>query len=201
VGLGGIALTHLLVRSGSAAIDLNLVNTVFLIAGLLLHRDLGAYVAAVTEGGKGVVGIVLQFPLYGGIHALMREAGLAAELSSAFVDASHWTAAALHVSPAVTFPVATLLSAGLLNLFIPSGGGQWIVQGPIMCAAASAIGMPIEQAVMAVSYGDEWTNMMQPFWAVPLMGLTGVDVRAFMGYCILIMLLATPVYVVGLLLF
>jgi short-chain fatty acids transporter len=71
----------------------------------------------------------------------------------------------------------------LLNLFIPSGGGQWIVQGPIMCSAAEQLGLPLGQTVMAVAYGDELTNMLQPFWAIPLMGLTRVDPRRFMGYC------------------
>jgi short-chain fatty acids transporter len=69
-----------------------------------------------------------------------------------------------------------------------------------MCSAADALKLSIEQTVMAVSYGDQWTNMIQPFWAIPLIGLTGVNAREFMGYCALLMLLAMPVFVLGLVL-
>lgn len=188
-------------QSGAAAIGLNFVNTVFLTLGLILHRNLRDYVTAVAEGGRAVTGIVLQFPLYAGIQGIMFGAGLAAAMSQWFVDAAGTTAAWLHVAPTHTFPVATFLSAGLVNFFVPSGGGQWIVQGPIMCGAASSLGASIEQTIMAVSYGDQWTNMIQPFWAIPLMGLTGVNVRRFMGYCTLLMLLATPLFILALLVF
>jgi short-chain fatty acids transporter len=182
------------------AINLNFVNALFLAMGLLLHRNLIEYVRAVGDGGRAVTGIVLQFPLYAGIQGIMFGAGLAAAMSEGFVSAAEWTASATGLDATHTFPVATFLSAGLVNFFVPSGGGQWIVQGPIMCAAAESLGASIPQTIMAVSYGDQWTNMIQPFWAIPLMGLTGVNVRRFMGYCALLMLLAGPVFVAALLL-
>lgn len=194
-----VALGNQLRDQGAAAIGLNFVNSLFLTLGLLLHRSLTDYVAAVAEGGRAITGIVLQFPIYSGIQGIMFGAGLAAAVSQGFVDAAVTTAQWLHVSAQHTFPVATFFSAGLVNLFVPSGGGQWIVQGPIMCGAAITLGSPIEQTVLAVSYGDQWTNMIQPFWAIPLMGLTGVNVRRFMGYCALLMLLAAPVFVIALL--
>ena len=195
-----VAIGVLLYRRGAAAIDLNLVNTVFLVAGLLLHGSLARYGAAVAASGPALVGIVLQFPLYAGIQGVMQNAGLAAALSEAFVSAAAWGADHLGVGSGVTFPIAAFASAGVVNVFIPSGGGQWIVQGPILCDAAARLGVPIPQAVMALAYGDQWTNMVQPFWALPLMGLTGVSVRRFMGYCVLLMLLAAPVFVAGLIL-
>lgn len=168
--------------------------------GLLLHRNLSEYAAALAEGGRAVTGIILQFPLYSGIQGIMFGAGLAAALSGWFAEASAAVANTLDLAPSTTFPVAAFLSAGLVNLLVPSGGGQWIVQGPIMCSAAVALDAPIEQTVMAVSYGDQWTNMTQPFWALPLAGLTGVDVRRFLGYCVLLMIVATPIFIVALLL-
>ncbi|MHC4064574.1 MAG: TIGR00366 family protein, partial [Planctomycetota bacterium] len=130
-----VALGSQIHRRGTAAVNLNFVNTVFLTLGLLLHRNLIEYVAAVAEGGRAVTGIVLQFPLYSGIQGIMFGAGIAAAMSQAFVDAAQWSASAMNISPGHTFPIATFLSAGLVNLFVPSGGGQWIVQGPIMCSA------------------------------------------------------------------
>ena len=196
-----VVLVNLLLEQGAAAINLNFVNALFLALGLALHPNLAAYVAAVAEGGRAVTGIILQFPLYAGIQGIMFGAGLAAAMSQGFVDAAAWCAEAWNVAPESTFPIATLLSAGLVNFFVPSGGGQWIVQGPIMCDAAQHLGVSIEQTVMAVSYGDQWTNMIQPFWAIPLMGLTGVNVRQFMGYCTLLMLLAGPFFAAALLLY
>jgi len=193
------ATVHRIVKLGAVAVDLDFVNTVFLTIGLLLHRNLMEYVTAVARGGQALTAIVLQFPLYAGIQALMQKAGIAAAISQAFVAAAHWSSDALAVPADVSLPIATLLSAGLVNVFIPSGGGQWIVQGPIMCAAAATLDVPMNKIVLAVAYGDEWTNMIQPFWALPLMGLTGVNVRRFMGYCALLMLLATPAFVLALL--
>lgn len=194
------ALGILLRRHGTQAIGLNFVNTVFLILGLALHRNLGEYVSAVAEGGRAVTGIVMQFPLYGGIQAVMFGTGLAVSLSVGFVRGSAWVAEVTNLSTGTTFPVGVFFSAAVVNLFVPSGGGQWIVQGPIMCGAADALRLPIAQTVMAVSYGDEWTNMIQPFWAIPLMGLTGVNARKFIGYCALLMLLSMPVFVLALVL-
>lgn len=196
--VGLVAVAVLIRRRGNAAIDLNLVNTVFLIAGLLLHGSLERYAAAIVESGPALAGIVLQFPLYAGIQGIMQGAGIAASLSEGFVAAAAWTAEHLGLSTQVTFPVAAFFSAGVVNFFVPSGGGQWIVQGPILCDAAARLGVPMEQAVMGLAYGDQWTNMMQPFWALPLIGLTGINVRQFMGYCVLLMLLATPVFILGL---
>lgn len=199
--LGASALVMRSVASGTGAIDLNFVNLLFLSLGLLLHRNLIEYVIAVTAGGGAIVGIVIQFPLYAGIQGLMQHSGLSTSISDAFVHCSAWAAHAMGVAEATTFPIAAFFSAGLVNFFVPSGGGQWIVQGTIMCNAAHSLGLRPAQAVMAVAYGDEWTNMIQPFWAIPLMGLTGVNARSFMGYCVLLMLLAMPVFMLALVLF
>lgn len=183
------------------AVDLTFVNLLFLTLGLMLHRDIVSYMAALADGGKAVVGIVIQFPLYAGIQNIMSGAGLAAAVSHFFVNLSQWGGEALGVASGTTFPAATFFSAALVNMFVPSGGGQWIVQGPIMCSAADHLHLSWGQTVMAVAYGDQLTNMIQPFWAIPLMGLTRVNARQFMGYCALLMLLATPVFIAALLFF
>ena len=76
----------------------------------------------------------------------------------------------------------TFLSAGAVNLFVPSGGGQWAVQGPIIMEAAIRAGVSPETVLMAMAYGDQWTNMLQPFWALPLLAITGVRARDIVGY-------------------
>lgn len=169
--LGGYLLRYV-VTKGLAHIDLNFVNLCLLTLGLALHGRPRSYVRAVEGAVTGCAGIILQFPLYGGIMGIMAQSGLAKLLATAAVS----------LSGAKTYAVFTFLSAGLINFFVPSGGGQWAVQGPVAIEAASQLGLPLSTAVMAVAYGDQWTNMLQPFWALPLLGLTGVRARDLMGY-------------------
>lgn len=91
----------------------------------------------------------------------------------------------VEISNAHTFPLFTFLSAGLVNIFIPSGGGQWAIQGPIVVKAAQTLGADIPQTIMAFAWGDGWTNQIQPFWALPLLGVAGLSARDIMGYCVI----------------
>ncbi|MDO5058459.1 MAG: TIGR00366 family protein [Neisseria sp.] len=182
VALGAVYLYGHFSKAGFN-LALNVVIALFLFAGLLAHGTPERYSRAVEESAKGIAGIVLLFPFYGGIMGLMTGAGeggtsLAAGISQAFVAASSQQ----------TFPVLAFLSAGLVNVFVPSGGGQWAVQGPIMLPAGAALGIEPAVSAMAVAWGDAWTNMIQPFWALPLLGIVGLDARSVMGYCLMALL-------------
>lgn len=162
---------------------LNIVIALFLFAGLVAHGTPERYGRAVEESMRGVAGIVLLFPFYGGIMGLMTGApeggtSLAAMISNAFAS---W-------SSERSFPMLAFWSAGLVNVFIPSGGGQWAVQGPIMLPAGVELGIKPAVSAMAIAWGDAWTNMIQPFWALPLLGIAGLDARAIMGYCLMALL-------------
>ena len=153
-------------------VSLNTVNFILLTAGILLHKTPIGYVRAINQGVKACGGIVLQFPFYAGIMGMMIESGLAVTLSRGFVA----------VSSQRTFPFFTFLSAGVVNLFVPSGGGQWAVQGPIMIPAARELGVSYATTAMAIAWGDAWTNLIQPFWALPLLAVSGLRIRDIMGY-------------------
>jgi short-chain fatty acids transporter len=156
-------------------LDLNLVILIFLICGLLLHKHPTSYLAAVKEGIGACRGIVLQFPIYAGISGMLMSSGLVDIISQWFVS----------ISTPNTFPAMTFLSAGLVNIFIPSGGGQWAIQGPIIIKAAQALDANLAQTTMAFAWGDAWTNQIQPFWALPLLGVAGLSARDIMGYCVI----------------
>jgi short-chain fatty acids transporter len=79
----------------------------------------------------------------------------------------------------------------VVGLFIPSGGAQWAVQGPVAIGSALQLGVAPSTIVMSIAYGDELANMVQPFWALPLLAVTGVKARDIIGYTILLMLLST----------
>jgi short-chain fatty acids transporter len=85
-------------------------------------------------------------------------------------------------------------------MFVPSGGGQWAVQGPIFLEAAKVLGVPPRDIVLAVSYGDQWTNTIQPFWTIPLLAVAGLQMRQIMGYTFVICLVTFVLFGGGLLL-
>ncbi len=179
VGLGAIYLYAHFSGSGFN-LGLNIVIALFLFAGILAHKTPERYSRAIEDSAKGIAGIVLLFPFYGGIMGLMMgsaEGGesLAGMISNGFVA----------ISNQQTFPVLAFLSAGLVNVFVPSGGGQWAVQGPIMLPAGVQLGVDPVVSAMAIAWGDAWTNMIQPFWALPLLGIVGLDARSIMGYCLI----------------
>lgn len=165
---------------GIGSIGLNHVNLFMLILGLIMHGSAARYVRAVDEAVRGCGGIILQFPLYAGIMGMMNGTHLTEQIATAIASTSNQH----------TLPLMTFLSAGVVNLFVPSGGGQWAVQGPVMIKSALATGVAPGKMVMALAYGDQLTNMLQPFWALPLLAITGVRARDIVGYTAVVMFAA-----------
>lgn len=169
----------------------NYINFFLLGLGILMHSNFRSFLKAVDEAIGGAAGILIQFPLYFGIMGLMKSTGLVLMLSNFFVD----------ISTDLTFPIFTLFSAGLVNIFVPSGGGQWAVQGPIIIQASQALGVPLSKSILALAYGDQLTNMLQPFWALPLLGITGLKAKEILPYTLLAMLVGLLIYLSAILLF
>lgn len=174
-----------------AFIEPNWINFCLLGLGFLAHRSLKDYGQALEEAAKGAAAILVQFPLYFGIMALLRDGGLILGLSAFF--SAH--------SSALSFPLYTFFSAGLVNIFVPSGGGQWAIQGPVILETAQQLGLPLGKAVMAMAYGDQITNMLQPFWALPLLAITGLKAREILAYSSLLLLWGSLVFLTVLLVF
>jgi short-chain fatty acids transporter len=168
------ALGLFLGRQGIGRLDLNTVNLTLWCLAMIAHGRPHRFLAACEEGIRGCTGVLLQFPLYAGIMGMMTASGLSTMLSMWFVEAGR-----------ELLPVVTFLSAGLVNVLVPSGGGQWAIQGPILVEAALRVGVPVDRVLMALAYGDQWTNMIQPFWALPLLAITGVRARDIIGYCVI----------------
>jgi short-chain fatty acids transporter len=158
--------------------DLNIVNWTILALCFLLVRS-PVHLVRLVGGASACVGpILLQYPLYAGIMGIMTGTGLALVIAGGFVQ----------LASADTLAFWAFLSGGLINLFIPSGGGQWVVQGPVFLEAAQALGVAPSRIVMGVAYGDQWTNLAQPFWTLPILAIAGLRVRDILGYCFLVLL-------------
>jgi short-chain fatty acids transporter len=166
----------------------DMLNFFMLGLAILLHGNIRRFLLAVEEAIRDTSGILIQFPLYFGIMGIMTESGLIHQISDFFVA----------VSTDRSFPVFTFFSAGLVNIFVPSGGGQWAVQGPVILEAAQTLDVPLSKAVMALAYGDQLTNMLQPFWALPLLGITRLKAREILPYSLLFMILGGSIYLWGL---
>jgi short-chain fatty acids transporter len=188
VGLMGLIVIVWYFATKGFKLNLNIVNFTFMIVGILLHRTPINYVRAIAEGTRGCAGIILQFPFYAGIMGMMKYSGLIVVIAGWFVA----------ISNQFTYPLFTFISASLVNIFVPSGGGQWAVQGPVVVEAAKTIGVSYSKTVMALAYGDQWTNLFQPFWALALLGLTGLKARQIMGYCMAVMLIGIVFFILAL---
>ena len=185
-----LAVTYLVRRMSGKnfSLDLNIVNLIFLTLGLIFYGRPILYVRAIAKAAKEAGPILLQFPFYAGIQGLMVGATAAAAGGTGLSLAGVISQAFVSVSTQITFPLFTFLSAGIVNFFVPSGGGQWSVQGPIMMPAGQALGVSPALTAMSIAWGDAWTNMIQPFWALPALGVAGLGARNIMGYCLMVLL-------------
>ena len=176
------AVVNIFIEQGATGWNLNTLNLVFLTLGILAHPSPRSYGLAIADAARGAAAIVLQFPFYFGILGLLADSGLITQISSFFIT----------ISTEATYPLLTFLSGGIVNFFVPSGGGQWAVQGPVMVEAIDELGVSAHRVIMALSYGDAWTNMLQPFWALPLLGIMGLRARDIIGYTGFVFLVTGP---------
>ncbi|WP_407681695.1 short-chain fatty acid transporter [Pseudalkalibacillus salsuginis] len=188
IGILGLAFMVYYFTTNGFSLNLDIVNFIFLFFGILLHGTPRRFINSVSEAVKGAGGIIIQFPFYAGIMGMMVASGLAAEMSKWFVN----------ISNELTFPFFAFLSAGIVNFFVPSGGGQWAVQAPIMLMAGEELGIGAAKTAMAVAWGDAWTNMIQPFWALPALAIAGLSAKDIMGFCVIAMLVSGLFISIGL---
>lgn len=195
IGFGIVLLAAFFYQYWSNLLSLNItpnmLNFFMLSLAIILHKNFSNFLNALEEAIKGTSGILIQFPLYFGIMGIMKSTGMVVMISDFFVS----------IATETTLPIFTFFSAGLVNIFVPSGGGQWAIQGPIVIESALKLGVPLPKAIMALAYGDQITNMLQPFWALPLLGITKLKAREILPYTLIIMVVGIVVYVLGLLLF
>lgn len=171
--------------------SLNYVNLLLLAFSLLAHRSSERFLAAIEQSIGVSAGIIIQFPLYAGIMGIMKDSGMV-------VLFSDWISALATVE---TLPLFTFLSAAFTNLLVPSGGGQWALQGPVLMEAAEKLEVSKALIVMAMAYGDQLTNMLQPFWALPVLSITGLPAKDIFRYSSRLMLVALVIFSLSLWLF
>lgn len=170
---------RLSLAGGLAGLTLNSINAFFLAIAILVWGSPLRLVEQMKDSVQTISGIIFQFPFYAGIAGLLTGTGLAEVLTRSLAN----------VATPLTWPFIGIITAGITNIFIPSGGGQWIAQGPILLDTTQALGLPPELAVLIEMLGDQLTNMIQPFWAIPLLAIANLRARDIIGYTTVAMLL------------
>jgi short-chain fatty acids transporter len=191
----GVPLLFVLVRHvallGAASLDLKAIIAGMVGLGLLLHGSPRSYLGAIEDGAGACGGIILQFPLYAGIMAMMEGSGLVRRFADALTA----------LGPPSAVPITSFLAACVINMFIPSGGGHWAVQGPVALESGLRAGINPGRMILSVAYGGEVTDMLQPFWALPLLAIVGVRARDIVGYTAIVMVFAAAWMLLGLVFF
>ncbi len=171
---------------GGGTLNLNIVNFTFLIVGLALYLRPYQYLLAFYDAVRAAAGVILQFPFYAGIMGMISLSGLAVIMAGWLINIANPT----------TFPMMAWLASGLVNLFVPSGGGEWAVLGETLIRAGQNLGVPVGKTIIAYGTGDAWTNLFQPFWAIALLGITGMRARDMFGYCIVLLVALVPFFAI-----
>jgi short-chain fatty acids transporter len=162
-------------EKGFAGVNIDLVNFTLLMVGVLLHWTPASFLKAAMEAGSFIWGVVIQFPFYAGIFGIIRYSGLAEVMAGWFTA----------VASQSTYPFVVLWYSGILNYIVPSGGSKWAIEAPYVITAGKALGVPNPITILAYAWGDMVTDIIQPFWAIPLLGVAKLEFRDIMGYCLL----------------
>ena len=186
-----LVIKNIYVAKSLSFINPNFINLLLLGLSLFLHKNFNNFLIAVNKAITSASGILIQFPLYFGIMGIMNSTGLVDIFANFFVNISNEN----------TYPIFTMLSGGIVNIFVPSGGGQWAVQGIIVLQSAVDLGVSIPKSIMALVYGDQLTNMLQPFWALPLLGITQLKAKEILPYTLIIMLIGFLIFSVALIIY
>jgi short-chain fatty acids transporter len=177
LALGGLGTAWLAwhVATRGPTLTLDVLNFAFLMAAVVLHRSLASLTAAGEQGARLVAGVVLQFPLYAGMYGIIEGTGLARVLGDAIA----------RTASADTLPLALYWYSSALNYVVPSGGSKWAVEAPFIIDAAQRLGVGLDRVILAYAWGDMASNLVQPFWALPLLAAARLGFRDIMGYAAL----------------
>ncbi len=170
-------------------LDINTTILIFLLAGLALQRSPIAYADAIRAAARQSGSMLLQYPVYGGIMGIMTGTGLAAVIAKLFVA----------IASAKTLPMWSFVSSLIITLLIPSAGGHWAVQGPFVLPAALGLDASVPRTAMAVAMAENVSNMLQPFWAVPVVAMAGIRLQRVMGYTAITFVVSLVIYAAALL--
>jgi short-chain fatty acids transporter len=188
VAVGATYLVHYFMQADEPlnALNLNIVNLIFLLIGLLFHGTPARLIQAVQAATPAVWGVILQFPFYAGIAGIITSTHLNEKLANVFVNLSNGT----------TFPPLVALYSAVLGVFVPSGGSKWVIEAPYVMAAAHSLKVHLGWVVASYDLGEALANLVQPFWMLPVLGMFQLRARDVMGYTFVVFLALVPLVLI-----
>ena len=154
------------------SLDINALNTILLFSCLLLHRNVHRFTEALKRSVLSSWPVIVMYHLYAGVAGLIQHTTVGEFLAGLIAN----------VSTPYTFPLIAVISGTIVAIFVPSSGGQWVIQGFVTSKAATAVGLTVQRGLLALSVGDLMGNLTAPFWYVVVAGITRVNFREFYGY-------------------
>lgn len=168
---------------GMSALDLNMVNFIFLIGALLLHWRPVHFMHAMRDGTPAIWGVVLQFPFYAGIFGLIVGTDVSSALATFFIN----------ISNEYVYPVIVAIYSLILGIAVPSGGSKWVIEAPYLIEAAQHYHMHVGWLVSIYNMGEAMANLLQPFWMLPVLGMMHLKARDVMGFTFIFAVVLIPV--------
>jgi short-chain fatty acids transporter len=156
-------------------------------SAILLHPSAASVIAAAERGAALLAGVVLQFPFYAGMYGVIQGTGLAVVFGDVIA----------RLATPGTLPLWLYWYSGAVNYFVPSGGSKWAIEAPYVVEAAARLGVPVPQVVLAYAWGDMATDIIQPFWALPLLAVARIDFRDILGYAAVVFVVYNVVVSAG----
>jgi short-chain fatty acids transporter len=184
----GVGYLAMLWHDKGFELDINTTILIFMLVGLALQRTPIAYADAIRRAAQQTGSMLLQYPMYGGIMGIMSGTGLASVIAKAFVA----------IATPATLALWSYLSSLIITLLIPSAGGHWAVQGPFVLPAALSLHAPVARIAMGVAVAENVSNMLQPFWAVPVVAIAGIRIQRVMGYTAITFVVSLIIYATAL---
>lgn len=166
-------------RVKGQSLDINSLNAIFLLLCLILHRNFHRFTTALQAAVLSSWPVVVIYHLYAGVAGLIQYTTVGATLAGMVAS----------VSGRYTLPLLTAAAGTLFAIFIPSSGGQWVIQGFVTVKAAEEVGMSVQRGLLALGVGDHMGNLISPFWYMIVAGVARIDFRTFFGYGLLFALL------------
>ncbi|MFI6216840.1 short-chain fatty acid transporter [Nocardia brasiliensis] len=169
--------------------SLNGYLLVFLVLGLVLHGTPRKFLQAVTLAVPATAGILVQFPLYAAMAAILTKAKGRGGITVSEHLADFFTS----IGGGGTFAIVIAIYTVVLGIFVPSGGGKWLVEAPYVMQSATDVQMNLGWTVQIYNVAEALPNLINPFFMLPLLAVLKLRARDLVGFTFLQFIFHLPV--------
>ncbi|KAA0024903.1 short-chain fatty acid transporter [Antrihabitans cavernicola] len=171
----------------------NLNNYLFIVLSLafLLHGRPIRFVKAMTKAVPSVSGVIIQFPFYAGVAAILVTAtngegkALSHYLSDFFIQ----------LGGHAGLPLIVGIYSVVMGILVPSAGAKWVLEAPYIMGAAGDVHSNMAWLIETYSGAEALANLINPFWMLPLLGIVMLKARQIVGFTFIYFIFLAPITV------